>query len=149
MSTAPPDFEHLLRVALDQAAAKAPQAYDDLLRLASEVADAVSNVTAGDATLELAPVVVGDDARGTYQLQLRRVGSNAPASDLGVFRVSEAGYPVDRWPSRRLWESKPDSPETTYFNVEDLTVFFKWMLSEPDSKLVVLLNYLRQTNARR
>ena len=146
MSVASTDFERLLREAVDQAAAKAPEANEDLLRLASEAADAVSKVTEGAAILELVPMDVGNDPRPTYQLQLRRDRSEAPASDLGVFRLSEAGYPVHRWGSRRNWESRPEAPDNEHLNVQNLTDNFNWMLSKPDSKLVVLVNYLRQSN---
>lgn len=147
MSVASTDFERLLREAVDQAAANAPQANEDLLRLASWAADAVSKVTEGAATLELVPIDVGDDPRPTYQLQLRRDSSEAPASDLGVFRLSEAGYPIYRWATRRNWELRPEAPDNEHINVQNLTDNFNWMLSKPDSKLVVLVNYLRQRKA--
>ncbi len=147
MSVASPDFERLLREALDQAVANAPQANEDLLRLASEAADAVSKVTDGAATLELVPIDLGDDHPPTYQLQLRRNQSDAPASDLGVFRLSETGYPVHRWASRRNWESRPEEPDNEHMSVNNLTDNFNWMLSRPDSKLVVLVNYLRRRHA--
>jgi hypothetical protein len=138
------DFERLLREALDHATAKAPQANKDLVRLASEAADAVSKVTEGAATLELVPIDVGEDPRTTYQLQLRRNKSEAPASDLGVFRLSETGYPIHRWASRRNWEARPESPDDEHININDLQGNFNWMLSKPDSKLVVLVNSLHR-----
>jgi hypothetical protein len=145
MSAAPTEFERLLRQAVDQAKANAQQAEKDLLRLTSEAADAVSNVTEGAATLELIPIDVSPDTRPTYQLQLRRNKSEAPASDLGVFRLSETGYPVHRWPSRRNWESQSENPEQEHSALPDLKGNFDWMLSKPNSKLVVLVNHLRQS----
>ncbi len=145
MSTAATDFESLLREALDRAAANAPQANQDLIRLASEAADAVSKVTEGIATLELTPINGDQDPRLTYQLQLRRNKSEAPASDLGVFRLSEAGYPIHRWSWRGNWEARPENPDSEHFNLEGLKGNFHWMLSKPDSKLVVLINYLQRT----
>ena len=143
MTAAATDFERLLREAIDQATANAPEANKDLIRISSEVSDAVSNVTDGAAILELVPIDVGDDTRTTYQLQLRRNQSEAPASDLGVFRLSLSGYPVHRWGSRRSWEANPDKPENEHFNASDIQGNFNWMLSKPDSKLVVLVNSLR------
>ncbi len=144
MSTAATDFESLLREALDRAAANAPQANQDLIRLASEAADAVLKVTEGIATLELTPINGDQDSRLTYQLQLRRNNSEAPASDLGVYQLSEAGYPIHRWSLRGNWESRPENPDSEQFNLENLKDHFRWMLSTPDSKLVVLINYLQQ-----
>jgi hypothetical protein len=68
MTTAVTDFERMLREAIDQATSKASHANNDLIRIASEASDAVSNVTGGAATLELIPVDVGDDPHTTYQL---------------------------------------------------------------------------------
>jgi hypothetical protein len=144
MTAAATDFERLLREALDQATANAPQANKDLVRIASEAADAVSKVTEGAATLELVPIDVGEDPRTTYQLQLRRNKSEAPASDLGVFRLSETGYPIHRWASRRNWEARPENPDNEHTNVKDLQGNFNWMLSKPDSRLVVLVNSLQR-----
>ena len=132
MSAAPTDFERLLREALDQATAKMPAANTDLFRLASEAADAVSNVTGGTARLQLTPIDVGEDARPTYQLQLRKDKSEAPVSDLGVFRLSETGYPIHRWQSRRNWEAQCEAPDNEHFNVQQLKDNFHWMLSKPD-----------------
>ncbi len=142
MTAAATDFESMLREAISQAAEKASGANEDLIRIASEAADAVSKVTQEAATLELVPIDVDEDERATYQLQLRRNKSAAPASDLGVFRLSIGGYPIDRWPSRSGWEAAPETPERQHSNVDDLQGNFKWMLSKPDSKLVVLVNSL-------
>ncbi|MHC5540733.1 hypothetical protein ACYOEI_21140 [Singulisphaera rosea] len=144
MSTATNDFENLLREALDKAAANESQANEDLVRLASQAADAVSKVTDQAATLELVPIVSDGDPCTTYQLQLRRDRSDAPASDLGIFRLSEAGYPIERWGSRRGWEDRPESPDSTHSDINDVNSNFIWLLSRPESKLVVLINSLRQ-----
>jgi hypothetical protein len=149
MSETTIDFEARLRSALDEASKIATQANDDLLRIASEASDAVSKVTDGAAMLELAPINEGEDRPPTYQLQLRRVDSEAPWTDLGVFRLSEVGYPVDRWASRSAWESNPDKPERQHNNIQDIRGNFDYLLSRPDSKLVLLLSYLRQLKAVR
>jgi hypothetical protein len=147
MTAAATDFERLLREALDQVTANAPQANRDLVRLASEAADAVSKVTEGAATLELVPIDVGEDPRTTYQLQLRRNKSEAPGSDLGVYRLSEAGYPIHRWGARGSWEAKPENPDSEQLNISDVRGHFNWMLSKPDSRLVVLVNSLHKRSA--
>jgi hypothetical protein len=143
MSAALTDFERQLREALDKATENAPQANEDLVRFASEAAEAVLNVTDGLAILELHPIISDEDQRMTYQLRLRTKNSEAPASDLGVFCLSEAGYPVLRWSSKRNWEARPDKPDLEHFNVNDIKGNFAWMLSKPDSKLVLLVNSLR------
>jgi hypothetical protein len=85
MSAAATDFERQLREALDKATANAPEASKDLVRLASEAADAVSKVTEGAATLELVPIVVDEDPCTTYQLQFRRNRSEAQRPTWGFF----------------------------------------------------------------
>ncbi len=141
------DFELKLRKALDKATANAPQAERDLVKVASQAAQAVSAVTEGLATLELVSIREDGDPRPTYQLRLRRIDSEAPASDLGVFRVSEGGYPIDRWATLRNWEANLDKPERQHFNVGDLKGNFDYMFSQQDSKLVVLLNSLPKKKA--
>jgi hypothetical protein len=143
MSGSATGFEEMLRGALEKARERAPEANNDLIKLTSEASNAVSRVSGGVARLELSPINVAGDDRPTYQLQLRRNDdSEAPWSDLGVFRLSETGYPIDRWPSRGNWDSNPDRPDRQHTNVADLKGNFEYMLSVPDSRLVVLLNYL-------
>jgi len=107
----------------------------------------VAGVTRGAAVLELVPVEQGGGTNPTYQLQLRKVDSEAPPSDLGIYRVTETGYPVQRWYSRAKWEGNPEKPDGQYANVNDLEGNFKWMLSEPESRLVVLVNFFQQQPA--
>lgn len=144
MSTVPADYEHLLSEAILKAKANAPRAIDDLLRFSSSTADAVARVTAGTAALELLPINQAEGATPTYQLQLRKVGSEAPPSDLGVYCVTAPGYPVLRWFSRRSWESHPDKPDGEFHNASDLEGNFRWMVSNPDSRLVVLVTFFQQ-----
>jgi hypothetical protein len=143
MSDDPTEFEKMLREALAQAVANAPQAKEDLIGLASEAGDAVKKVTEGAATVELVPIDVTDDPRPTYQLQFLRLDSESPRSDLGVFRLSASGYPIQRWASKGAWESNPESPEREHLNVGALRGNFKFMLSKPDTRLVILINHLR------
>ena len=49
-----------------------------------------------------------------FQLLLRRVGDHGPPSDLGVYQLAEAGYPIQRWYSRGSWEAVPDQTEHLY-----------------------------------
>jgi hypothetical protein len=144
MSTAPADYEQLLREAVNKAKEAAPRAVDDLVRCASNAAEAVAGVTGGAAALELVPVNQGEGATPTYQLQLRKVGSDAPPSDLGVYRVTEAGYPVLRWYTRAKWDRNPDEPDDQYTTFSELEGNFKWMLSRPESRLVVLVTFFQQ-----
>lgn len=144
MSTAP-DYESLLRQAVDQAREQAPRAADDLLRFSSQAADAVYRVTTGAAVLELVPINRPDGAARTYQLQLRKVGSEAPPSDLGVYQVTGAdGYPVFHWYSRRTWEDRPGVGDGQYPNPNELEGHFRWLISKPESRLVVLVTFFQQ-----
>jgi hypothetical protein len=144
MSTAPTDYEHLLSEAINQAKAKAPRAIDDLLRFSSRAAEAVAKVTEGAAVLELVLINQGDGAAPAYQLQLRKIGSEAPPSDLGVYGVTPAGYPVLRWYSRRAWESRSDRADEEFSSAEGLEGNFRWLVSNPNSRLVILVAFFQQ-----
>jgi hypothetical protein len=144
MSTSAADFQQLLRDAVAQAKASAPRAVADLLLCSSKAAEAVAQVTAGAAVLELVPVNQAGEATPTYQLQLRKVGSEAPPSDLGIYRLSAAGYPVLRWYSRRKWEADPDEPDEQYASFAELEGNFKSLVSKPESRLVVLVAFFQQ-----
>ena len=146
MSAASTDFERLLRDALDLATANAPQAGKDLFKYASEAAEAVSKITEGAATLELVPIDNNGDPRVAYHLQLRKNQSEAPASDLGVFQLSPTGYPIQRWAARGNWEARPTQPDNEHFTPANVRDNFVWMLSKPDSKLVVLVNAMSEWN---
>ena len=91
MSTATSDYEDLLREAIDQAKANAPRASDDLFRCASKATGAIAGVTGGTAALELVPINQGEHATSTYQLVLRKVGSEAPPSDFSSGGGSSSG----------------------------------------------------------
>jgi hypothetical protein len=144
MSIAPTDYEHLLRKAIDEAKANAPRATDDLIRYSSGAAEAVAKVTEGAAALELVPINQGEGATPAYQLQLRKIGSEAPPSDLGVYCVTPAGYPVLRWYSRRAWESRPDRPDAEFPSAVELEGNFQWLVSNPNSRLVILVTFFQQ-----
>jgi hypothetical protein len=144
MSSAPLDFEALLRDAIKQAKERAPRAVDDLLRLSSMAARAVAGVTAGAASLELAPINQAEGARPAYQLVLRKIGSEAPPSELGVYAVTAAGYPVLRWFSRGSWELGPDEPAHTFTSTGELEGHFKWLISSPESRLVMLVTFFQE-----
>jgi len=146
MTTTPAEFESMLREAVRKAQEAAPRAVDDLVRCASKVAEAVAGVTGGAAALELVPVE-GGGRTPTYQLQLRKVDSDAPPADLGIFCVTEAGYPVLRWWSRAKWEQAPGRPDEQHTTFSELEGHFKWMLSKPESTLVVLVTFFQQQSA--
>ncbi|HVX16120.1 MAG TPA: hypothetical protein VHC22_33350 [Pirellulales bacterium] len=144
MSIPTADYTHLLREAVRQMKANAPRAVDDLVRCASEAAKAVDDVTDGKAALELQPINQEEGAKPAYQLVLRRVGSEAPPSDLGVYSLSEAGYPVKRWHSRNAWEARPAQADRTFLNIDELKSHFKWMISHPESRLVILVTFVQE-----
>jgi hypothetical protein len=144
MTTTPAEFETMLREAVSKAKEAAPRAVDDLVLCASKAAEAVARVTIDAAVLDLVPVDQSNGATPIYQLQLRKVDSDAPPSDLGIYRVTEAGYPVQRWYSRAKWEGNPEKPDGQYVNSNELESNFKWMLSKPESRLVVLINFFQQ-----
>ena len=147
MNTTTADFETLLRDAVNRAKESAPRAVDDLVHCASKAAQAVAKVTGGAAALELVPVEQQGSTTPTYQLQLRKIDSEAPPSDLGIYRVSNAGYPVQRWYSRAKWEGNPTQPDKPYTTSTELEGSFKSMLSNPESRLVVLVTFFQQQPA--
>lgn len=140
--------EDLLRQAVKRAKANAQGALDDLVRFTSSATETVAKVTGRRAVLELVPINEGEGAGAAYQLQLRKAESEAPPSDLGVYRVTNAGYPVQRWFSRRKWESFPKIPDGEYPGAPQLKSHFKWMISDPDSRLVVLLTFFQKRTER-
>lgn len=143
MSTTPVDFETMLRAAVEQVRHQAPGALDDLLRCSSRAASAVAGVTGGQAILELVPLETGEGPRGVYQLQMRRSAGEAPPSDLGVYRLGEAGYPIRRWHARHAWEEQPDRPRDSFADAPELEAHFRWLVSSPESRLVVLVTFFQ------
>ena len=144
MNTPVVDYAQLLRDALTQAKAGGPQVAEELRRCASRAAEAIANVTDGAAALDLIPLSRPDGAALAFQLLLRRVGHDGPSSDLGVYQLSEAGYPIQRWFSRGSWESSPTQPEQLSETNSDLEGHFHWMVSNPSSRLVVLVAFIMQ-----
>jgi hypothetical protein len=144
MSTVVSEYERLLREAITQAKAGAPQVVEELRGCASGATEAIANVTGGAAALELIPLARPDEAPPAFQLQLRGVGREAPPSDLGVYQLSEAGYPIQRWSSRGGWESSPTQAEHLLQNKSELEGHFRWMVSNPSSRLVVLVAFIMQ-----
>lgn len=144
MSAPVADYEQLLREALAQARVEMPQTGDELRQCASLAAVAIAKVTGGVAALDLVPLARPDGIPPAFQLLLRRVGHAGPPSDLGVYQVSEAGYPILRWYSRGSWESSPDQPEQRCEDRESLEGHFRWLVSNPSSRLVVLVAFILQ-----
>jgi hypothetical protein len=147
MSTSSTEFEKLLREAVSKAKSSAPRAVDDLFQCASTAADAVFQVTEKAATLELLLVNQMGASPQTYQLQLRKNRSEAPSSDLGIFCLSPTGYPIQRWYSKRKWEADSDHPDELFANKDELEGHFKWMISHPESKVVILVAFFQQQTA--
>ncbi len=144
MSTPALDYEHLLREAITQAKAGAPQVADELRRCASQAADAIAKVTGGAAALDLVPLPTPDGTPPAFQLLLRRVGHDGPPSDLGVYQLSGIGYPIQRWYSRASWEGNPNQAGHLSENKDALEKHFRWMVSDPSSRLVVLVAFILQ-----
>jgi hypothetical protein len=147
MSHAPADFSELLQNAVQNARASAPRAVDDLVRLSSRTADAVAKVTGGEGVLELAPLPPSLAPAGVYQLYLRRRGSDAPPSDLGVYQMTAAGYPILRWSALRRWEEQRDKPDAVIESETHLEGDFRFLLTSPVSRLVTLVAFLQQRAA--
>jgi hypothetical protein len=61
-----------------------------------------------------------------------------------VYQLSEAGYPIQRWFSRGSWESSPNQAEKRYDSKGALEGHFRWQVSEPSSRLVVLVAFIMQ-----
>ncbi len=144
MSTPAADYEQLLREAISQAKVGAPQVADELRSCASQAAEAIAKVTGGVAALDLIPLERPDEAPSSFQLLLRRVEHEGPPSDLGIYQLSEAGYPIQRWFSRGSWESNPNQTEHSYLNKNALEGHFRWMVSDRSSRLVVLVAFIMQ-----
>jgi hypothetical protein len=155
MNPSTADYEQLLREAIQQAKAAAPRASDDavprasedLVRCSSKATEAVARVTNGAASLKLVPRPLPPDVIPTYQLQLRQVGSEAPPSDLGVYRLSLAGYPIQRWHSWTKWLYEPHAHDDEFRDLHELEAHFEWMISKPESRLVILVAFFQQQAA--
>lgn len=144
MSTSAKNYEDLLREAISQAKVSAPRIANELRACASRATEAITKVTDGAAALELIPMERPDGAPSAFQLLLRRVGRDEPPSDLGVYQLAEAGYPIQRWFSRGSWETSPNQTEHLYPNKGALEGHFRWMVSDPSSRLVVLVSFILQ-----
>ena len=146
MSTQLADFTDLLQDAVKQSKANAPRAVDNFYRCFAKVSEAVTSVTNGRALLELV-LVKQSDTPNVYQLQLRKVGSASPPSDLGVYHVSKGGYPVLRWYSYINWEinkERPGDSDQEFSTLEELDAHFRWLVSDPKSRLVILVTFFQQ-----
>jgi hypothetical protein len=144
MSTSMTDYTQLLREAIAQAKAIAPQVADELRSCASRATIAIAEVSDGRAALELVSVPSPEETPPAFQLRLRNVGAEGPSSDLGVFQLSEAGYPIQRWYSRANWERNPNQPDQLHENKGSLEGHFRWLISNPSSRLVVLVAFIMQ-----
>jgi hypothetical protein len=144
MNTAVADYAQLLRDAIAQAKAVAPQVADELRVCASKATTAIAEVSDGKAALDLVSVPSPEATPLAFQLQLREVDDESPPSDLGVFQLSEAGYPIQRWYSRGNWERNPNKPDQLHENKGSLEGHFRWLISNPSSRLVVLVAFIMQ-----
>ena len=144
MSTPVANYEQLLREAISQAKVGAPQIADELRKCASQAAEAIAKVTGGAAALDLVSLPRPDGTTPAFQLLLRRIGQDGPPSDLGVYQLSEAGYPIQRWYSRGSWESSPRQSDHLHENKNALEGHFRWMVSNPSSRLVLLVAFILQ-----
>jgi hypothetical protein len=138
------DFEKLLRDAIEKTQEKAKQSSDDLYRYSSEVAEAVDRVTGGLGELKLVPLPNRAVTEVAYQLELRKTGSESPPSPLGVYLPAEGGYPVKQWHDFNQWRAAPNQGNETFNTPQELENHFKWLASSPESKLVILVAFLKQ-----
>ena len=146
MSTQLAEYADLLQEAVKQSKANAPRAVDDFYRCFGKVSEAVTGVTGGRALLELV-LIKQSQTPNVYQLQLRKVGSAAPPYDLGVYHVSKGGYPVLRWHSSISWETYNEGlgdSDQEFSNLEALDAHFRWLVSDPKSRLVILVTFFQQ-----
>ncbi len=169
MNTQTADYTNLLQEAVKQSKANAPRAVDDIFHCFAKAAEAVASVTNALAVLELVPIDESESPN-IYQLQLRKVGSESPPSDLGVYKVSKGGYPVLRWYSRSRQESRmnlfgarneqttssttttstttrldlSDAGDEQFPSIAELEGHFKWLVSDPRSRLVILVTFFQQ-----
>src|SRR5262249_45503989 len=93
---------------------------------------------------ELVSINQGERPASAFQLQLRKAGSEAPPSDLGVYRVAASGYPVQRWWSRGAWEERPEAPDEEFPTAAELDGNFRWLVSSQESRLVTLVAFFQQ-----
>ena len=146
MSAPTTDYTDLLQEAIKQAKVNATRAVEDIVRLASKAAVAVTSVTNGQALLERVPIKHAG-VSNVYQLQLRKAGSKAPPSDLGIYAVTQPGYPVLHWLSRDNWGDPemhyPDG-EREFTTEEELDEHFRLLVSDPKSRLVILVTFFQQ-----
>jgi hypothetical protein len=147
MSVAKVDYEQLLRDAIARAKAGVPTVAGELVECASRATDAIRKVTNGAADLYLSESLVGEGGPRTFFLFLRAVNQEGPPSDLGVYQLAEAGYPIQRWYSRSGWEKNPKQPEHLFANKGAVESHFQWMISDPSSRLVVLVAFIMQQAA--
>ena len=147
MSAETVDYGTLLRDALVRLKTKAPSAADDLVRFASQAGRAVREVTNEAAALEIAPIIQDAAVPDAYSLRLRKLGSQAPPSDLGVYRVPPTGYPILRWFTRRAFEIRPEEPDEEFRDADQLEGHFRWLVSNPDSRLVFHVAFYQQNIA--
>lgn len=145
MSAASADWEKLLRDAIEEAKAAHPMVIDDLVRSVSKATEAITKVTNGMVVLELAPIpAVDQEQRPVFRLELKTKTGDARPASLGIYRLSDAGYPVERWWSEQRWKSHRNEANEVFSNLGALEGHFKWMVSNPSSRLVTLITYYLQ-----
>jgi hypothetical protein len=149
MSDSALDYAQLLREAITQAKVGAPQVVEDLRTCASRAAEAIANVTNGAAALDLIPLPRPDGTPPAFQLLLRRVRVDGQPSDLGVLQLSEAGYPIQRWYSKANWERDPIQFDQLHDSKSSLEGYFRWLVSHPSSRLVILVAFIIQQAAQK
>lgn len=114
------------------------QSYSDLLQLATEIAESVASMTNSTGIVELFPLRRLQDEM-VYQLHLRKSGSEAPPSDLGVYSL---GYPIYHWDSVIDWE-KDVKPNDEYRDFAELKNHFQQVTSI-HSRLMFYVRFLKQ-----
>lgn len=117
-------------------------AVDDLNRCVSQANEVVARLTDEACILELVPIKNTETA---YKLQFRKIDSESPPSDLGVYNITTTGYPIERWYSLMNWEK--NELITTYFDtVSAVESHFNWLASSPSSRLMLLIRWYKENH---
>ena len=102
-------------------------------------------VTQGQLILELEPdPAVDQEKQPTFDLKLKTKAGSAKPASLGIYRISDAGYPVECWWSRKNWKGQPTQPNESFPTVAKLETHFQWMVSDSSSGLVRQITYFLQ-----
>ncbi len=142
------DLEELLQKTLQKAASNFDKAVKDLTEAANAISHAVINQTKTRARIVLEKVKSGDGVLGWISLSRNTyfrltINFGQLNQDIVFFEVPPSGYPILTAQSLSLMEE--DVYERTLQDKQSITNFFKEMVSDPESELVMrLLQLMRE-----